>query len=85
MKLKEDAIFEELEDEGYLYDSGNDKLFSLNETGRLIVRLIQDNKNVPEIKDKIIEEFKVDESTANKDLNEFLDVLKTQGFLDGQA
>ena len=47
MKLKEDAIFEELEDEGYLYDSENDKLFSLNETGRLILRLLKDNQDLP--------------------------------------
>jgi hypothetical protein len=82
MKLKKEAIFEQLEDEGYLYNSENDNLFSLNASGILIMNLIKDNKDVSEIQKKLVEEFDVDDKIASQDLNEFIDSLKKQGFLD---
>ena len=82
MKLKEEIIFEELEDEGYLYNTENDNLFSLNPTGRLILHLIKEGKEISEIKGSIIEKFEVDEKTAEKDLNEFVDSLKKQNFVN---
>ena len=76
MKLKKDIIFEQIEDEGFLYDTEKDSLFSLNDVGRFIVDLINKGKGKEEILKDIVKEYDVNKERAEKDLNEFLGTLK---------
>ncbi len=82
MKLKDEIIFEQIEDEGFLYDTEKDKLFSLNDVGRFIVDLIAKKKSKDDVLKKLTSEYDVSIEQAEKDLDEFLDELNKQGFLE---
>jgi len=56
-----------------------DSLYRLNETGLFIWELIDGNRNIRDITDRMAEEFDVDPVEAEKDIMSFLE--QVHGFL----
>lgn len=50
-----------------------DKLFNLNETAGFLWEKLNENSSAEELKSQLLEEFDVDEATAEKDVNAFLE------------
>lgn len=50
-----------------------DKLFNLNETAGFLWEKLNENSSAEELKNQLLEEFDVDEATAEKDVNAFLE------------
>lgn len=62
-----------------VYDANG--LFVLTELGAFIWDLLPEAENEEEILKRILEEYEVDAHTAKKDLEEFLDKLRTMGII----
>lgn len=56
-------------------------LITLNEVGAFIWEKVNEVQSREEIVEAILEEFEVDEKTARKDVNGFLDMLKEEYIL----
>ncbi len=57
-------------------------LFIVTETGAFIWQVLPDAQNQEEIVDKLLEEYEIDRETAEKDVAEFLEKLKSFGIID---
>ena len=62
-------------EEGFLFLPTTGESFTLNEIGKIVIRLLKEDNSVEEIVEKLTEEFEVDEHTAEKDVNDFLTQL----------
>jgi hypothetical protein len=52
-----------------------DKLYILNETGKCIWEILDETPSLEEITNRLIERFDVDQTTAKKDIEDFIKVL----------
>jgi len=88
LKMKDDVDVEEKEEYisrelgAILINYETSKYYETNDTGTFIIKFIQENKTVEEMVVAICKEYKVDEATALKDLNVFIDRLKELEFLE---
>ncbi len=57
-------------------------LFIVTETGAFIWHILPDAQNQEEIVDKLLEEYDIDRETAENDVAEFLERLKSFGIID---
>ena len=57
-------------------------LFTVNEVGGFIFNALQEEQTEESLISKIREEYEVDEETARKDLNDFLDKLRQYDALE---
>ncbi|NPA44208.1 MAG: PqqD family protein [Chlorobi bacterium] len=73
MKIKKNIAVSE---SGFLFDSNSGDSYSLNETGKEIVKLISANKSEKEIKDYFLENYDVDEAIFENNFNDFLIMLQ---------
>ena len=48
----------------------------LNETGVFLWKLLKDDKSKQQLVEAVMEEYEIDEQTANADVGEFIDTLK---------
>jgi PqqD family protein of HPr-rel-A system len=71
-----------LSESGFLFDHATGLTYTLNPTGKFIFRLMQEGKQGPDILDALMTEFEVDETTARKDLDDFLRQLKEFDLVD---
>ena len=81
MKIKKSMIKREVAGQTVLVPFGNalkdtNGLFLVTETGSLIWDILPECETVKDIVDKILIEYEVDEETAEKDVNKFLDELR---------
>lgn len=53
-----------------------DTLFNLNETAGFLWENLNENSSVEQLKDLLMENFEVDEETAEKDVKEFLEKIE---------
>ena len=58
-----------------------ESIFSMDETGSLIWKLIDGQTTVEQIVEAICESYDVESAQATKDVNEFLDALKDAGLI----
>ena len=58
-----------------------EKVFSLNELGSFIYNALNEPKLESDILNEILDEFEIDEETAAKDLNEFLNNAVARGII----
>ena len=63
---------------GFLFDPVSGHSFTLNETGVAILRALQANRDLDKLRNRLLAEFDVDESTLDRDLLEFLGSLRNQ-------
>ncbi len=62
---------------GFLFVPGTGETFTMNESGRRILKELQNRKTTEEILDIFLEEYDVDKITIEKDIIEFVNQLKT--------
>lgn len=86
MKVSKDFIPREIAGEFMLVPIGSastkfNGLITMNEIGRFIFDTLSEDLSKQELVDKILSEYEIDEQTASKDLDDFLDQLRQIGAL----
>ncbi len=86
MELKKEVVLRTIADETMLIPIGADTkeyngIFTLTDSAVTAFKAIQAGKNKDEIVDAILEEFDVDITTAQRDVNDFLTRLKKYGII----
>lgn len=66
---------------GFIFDSGTGESYSVNPSGADILGWIKELKDEQAVKQKMIEKYNADELIIERDLNDFLSVLKKFGFI----
>lgn len=79
MKLNKNLAISE---SGFAFNGSTGDSFLLNETATFIISKIKSNLSREEILDALIKEFNVNPITAEKDLIDFLNQLKTFDLLE---
>lgn len=72
MKVKRNIAISE---SGFLFDSMSGESYSLNQTGKEILELLQEEKTEEEIIKKMTAEYDVDETTLERYLVDFIGML----------
>jgi len=74
--MKDNIILAEVEDEGMMIDVEKGTSYFLNETALFIFKLLNEGKNVNEIKSALLQEYDVDEEEAENGIREFIKKLE---------
>ena len=74
--LSKNVFAQEIDEETIILDSETQEYFSINEIGKVIWSLIEEKKNLAEIKAEMLDMYEVPEEQIEKDLLNFI-----QGFL----
>lgn len=56
-----------------------EKVFNLNETGALLLKALQDGKDVPAIADRLVAEYDIQPADAESEVQAFIDMLVRNG------
>lgn len=65
-----------ISDSGFLFNPSSGDSYSVNPIGQEIIQMLQEEKAEQEILNHILEEYMIDESTVEKDLYDFFNMLK---------
>lgn len=65
-----------ISDSGFLFNPSSGDSYSVNPIGQEIIQLLQEDKPEQEIIDHILNEYMIDKNTVEKDLYDFLSMLK---------
>lgn len=65
-----------LSDTGFVFNPSTGDSFSVNPIGLSVLKDLKDNKSITEIHNRILTEFNTDEATVEKDLYDFIAMLK---------
>ena len=79
MKIRKNVA---VSDTGFLFNPSTGDSFSVNPIGQSIMKGFQDNKSEEEIITEILEEYRIDKNTVEKDLNDFVRMLKNYQLID---
>ncbi len=79
MKLKKNIAISET---GFLFDPNSGESFSVNETGKEILKLMKDEKNETEIIQWFTENYEVDYAVFENNFNDFLTVLQNYRIIE---
>ena len=84
MKLKYDIAIQEVADKFVAVAKNGEteeveKVFTLNETGAIILRALQDGADTPAIVSQLLAEYDVTPQEAEAEVNNFIDMLKENG------
>ena len=67
-----------ISESGFVFDPVSGHSFTLNETALTILRLLQKDRHVEDLRRQLLEDYEVDETTLDRDLLEFLGSLRDQ-------
>ena len=67
-----------ISESGFIFDPVSGHSFSVNETGMRIIRLMQQNQDIAAIMDTLQQEFQAQTATIERDLIEFISMLREQ-------
>jgi len=73
MKIRKNIAVSE---NGFLFDPNTGESFSLNETGKQILKMMKENKSEEEISDWFSTNYEVDKITFENNFNDFITVLQ---------
>lgn len=76
-RLKDLAISES----GFLFDPYSGATFTLNNTGKFILQLLQEGKGIEDIESALRERFAVVDDDLRSDIYEFINLLKENHLL----
>lgn len=77
-----DSLFlQQVDDETILLDTNTQEYFALNELGTLIWDVLSFRQDLNAVKDAVLEKYDVDESTAQKDILAFMEMLLEKGLV----
>ena len=84
MKLKYDIAIQEVADKFVAVAKNGEtkdveKVFTLNETGVIILRALQDDADTSAIVSRLLAEYDVSPQEAETEVNAFIDMLKENG------
>ena len=84
MKLKYDIAIQEVADKFVAVAKNGEteeveKVFTLNETGIIILRALMDGADTPAIVSQLLTEYDVTPQEAETEVNAFIDMLKENG------
>ncbi len=71
-----------MNENGFLFDPQTGVSYTTNVTGLEIIRLVKEDQAAEEIKETIIEKYDVSPEEAERDIIDFMELLKSKGFLD---
>ena len=66
-----------LSDSGFLFNPSTGDSYSVNEIGKKIISLLQEDKSDDEIIKLVVDEYMIDKNAFEKDLYDYKNMLKT--------
>ncbi|MCB2201211.1 PqqD family protein [bacterium] len=78
MHIKSDIA---ISDSGFVFNPATGESFTVNPIGAEILQLLKENKSLQEATEAILERYTVDETSIEKDLNDFVAMLKHHAIL----
>ena len=79
--LSKNVFAQEIDDETIILDSVTQEYFSINEIGKVIWSLIEEKKNLEEIKAEMLDMYEVPQEQIEKDLLNFIQALEQKGLI----
>ena len=79
--ISPDVLFQEVNREMVLLDLRSESYFGLDETGTRIWQLLQSGLTLLDVIEQMLEEFDVQRTTLESDLNELMDRLLDAGLV----
>ncbi len=79
MKIRKNIA---ISDSGFLFNPSTGDSFSINPIGHEIVQMIQNEKSEIEIIDALTADYAIDKNTVEKDLYDFINMLKTHKLIE---
>jgi hypothetical protein len=79
MNLKKNIA---LSESGFLFDSNSGDSYSLNDTGKLIVQMIKENKTEGEIIAYFKENYDVEEGIFENNFHDFISMIKNLNIIE---
>lgn len=73
MKIKENIAVSE---SGFLFDPNSGESFSLNSSGKEIIKLFSEGKNLADIEKIILEKYDIDSASYNRYMDDFAHTLR---------
>lgn len=73
MQIKSDIAISE---SGFVFNPATGESFTVNPIGAEVIHLLKENKSIEEATAVILTKYIVDETSVEKDLNDFIDMLK---------
>ena len=70
---------------GFLFDSNTGDSFSLNETGKQIIKMLNENKGEEEIKKHFLENYDVEEGIFENNFYDFINMLSNLNLLENEG
>lgn len=77
--MKGDPILAEVDGEAMMIDVEKGTSYFLNETALLVYKMLDEGKDIDDIKRALMKEYDVDEKEAERDIREFIDRLYKKG------
>ena len=79
--LSKNVFAQEIDEETIILDSETQEYFSINEIGKVILSLIEEKKNLEEIKAEMLDMYEVPQEQLEKDVLNFLQALEQKGLI----
>ena len=79
--LSKNVFAQEIDEETIILDSETQEYFSINEIGKVIWSLIEEKKNLEEIKAEMLDMYEVPQEQLEKDVLNFLQALEQKGLI----
>ncbi|MDP7420876.1 MAG: PqqD family protein [bacterium] len=70
-----------MNESGFLFDPQTGISYTTNITGLEIIRMVKDGKSAEEIQDEITSRYEVSPEEAERDIIDFLELMKSKGFV----
>jgi hypothetical protein len=67
---------------GFIFNPATGDSFSSNTTAAEVIQFMKENKSLTEIKALLFEKYEVEKNTLEKDLEEFVSMLKQNNLLN---
>ena len=82
MKLRENIAVSE---SGFLFDPNSGESFSVNATGKQILRMMAKGISIEEIEASILEEYDVDQKTFHRYMDDFSHTLRRFNLIESET
>ncbi len=79
MNIKSDIA---LSDSGFVFNPASGESYTVNPIGVEIMQFLKDGKSIQEVSELILENYNSDLPTIDKDLNDFIVMLKQYSLID---
>ena len=79
--LSKNVFAQEIDEETIILDTETQEYFSINEIGKVIWSLIEEKKNLEEIKAEMLDMYEVPQEQLEKDVLNFLQALEQKGLI----